>query len=793
MSVALREEKDIREIISELSVEEKAKFLIAATACISQSVPEREIEPLVLADGATGVNGVHILLDFFAEAAKMAMSGVEGKPVGKGQGNPLFELQELIGMEEEEAYGAAKGNPMKGSFLDYLKERRNPEGRFISFPSGINIGACFSEEQAYRIGEAVGKEMRAARIDVCLGPNVDIMRDPLGGRNYEMYGEDPVLVGRTAAAFIRGMQSTGTAACAKHFIANNQETRRQSKDTHVSERTLRELYARGFKKAVKDGGVRVVMSAYNAVNGTFSSYNRTILTDWLKEEWGFDGVVVSDWGAVTGHNDAAVDAGMDLVLHGPSPCDETDIVKAVKEGTLSEERVNDAVERILKLTLWLRKQRLCAAPDYPQEDLLRQAYETVTEGMVLLKNEGALPLSKESCVAFYGKRARETMECGSGSTYIITPLHSNVSGESEKMCAAVEFEQMEGADTVVYAAGAEGGENADRPSMDLDREDAERIGQILREAKEKGKKTVVLLNVAGPVDMRSWLDYADAVLVLFVPGCMGGKAAADVLFGKAVPGGRLPVTFPVKLEDTPAYPYPVGEHDDVYYSEGVFVGYRWYESKKVPTQYPFGYGLSYTEFEQTAEELPKEWDVERTDALNVSVRVRNTGKREGRQVIQLYMGRENPNLSMPVKELMAYVKVTLAPREEKTAILTINREDLEVFDPERGSIIPVGNCRLFLGTDSERIFAEAELEIKGKNPYCLGEHSTLGEILDNPDAADVIEKYVPGAMNIPEEYKKLLGNEPIGPLLSRQLIGSIPDANELQAFLNRLFAELAEI
>lgn len=377
MSVRLEKESDIKEIIKELTLEEKMQFLITVSACISYSLPQKDIPPLILADGATGANGVHILLDFFAEAVRQKKRRPEGKTTEKSQRNPLFEMQKLIGMEETDAWEEAKGNSMKEEFMEFLKERRNPEGRFVSFPSGINIGACFDEERAALIGKAVGEEMRAANIDVCLGPNVDIMREPLGGRNYEMYGEDPILVGRTAAAFIRGLQSTGTAACAKHFIANNQETRRQTKDTHVSERTLRELYAKGFEKAVKKGGVKAVMSAYNAVNGKFSSYNKMILTDWLKEEWGFDGIVVSDWGAVTGENDAAVAAGMDLVLHGPSPCDGTDIVEAVRGGTLSADRVDDAVERILKLTLWQRKQKKDYVLDYRQEDILQQAYRTI--------------------------------------------------------------------------------------------------------------------------------------------------------------------------------------------------------------------------------------------------------------------------------------------------------------------------------------------------------------------------------------------------------------------------------
>lgn len=678
-------------------------------------------------------------------------------------------------------------------FMNFLKNRRNPKGRFVSFPSGVNIGACFNEKTAYHIGKAVGEEMRAANIDVCLGPNVDIIRDPLGGRNYEMYGEDPILVGRTAAAFVQGMQSVGTAACAKHFIANNQETNRQTKDTHVSVRTLRELYAKGFEKAVKDGKIKSVMTAYNAVNGVFSSYNKMTLTDWLKGEWGFDGVVVSDWGAVTGKNDKSVDAGMDMVLHGPTPCDGTDIVEAVKAGTLQESRVDEAVERILKLVLWSRDKKTENSFIYEQEQILKCAYDTVVDGTVLLKNEQVLPLKKAKRVAFYGKRAKETMECGSGSTFVTTSLHSNVYDETEKMGVYIVYEKMENADVVVYVAGAQGGENADRPDIRLDSEDAGRIHEVLKQAKEDGKQTVVILNIAGPVDMREWIAYADAVCVIFVPGCMGGKVAADVLFGEAVPCGRLPFTFPKKLNDSPAAPYPVGEVNDIYYSEGVFVGYRWYDYKEFTVQYPFGYGLSYTKFQVEVPEQTLRWDLGKEESIDISVAVKNTGNYYGCEVIQLYLHQENVKLHLPEKELKAYTKVYLNPGEEKTVKLSIYREDLEVYDPERGRIIPVGDYAILLGTSSLDIFSKMKMEVIGRNPYVMGANTTLGEILDSPKATAILEKYIPGFSTALGEHLRLMSAEKIGPLLSRRLIGSIPDANELQALLDHIFADLAEI
>ena len=794
MRTKLTNEASIKKVINEMTLEEKMNFIITSSPCISYSIEDMDIPSLILADGATGVNGTHIMLDFLQELMeKMRQMQEQSPEKASGMGNPWIELQKLIAVEESEALKIAEEHPMKKGFMQFLKNRRNPSGRFIAFPSGVNIGACFNEDRAYQIGKAVGEEMRAANVDVCLGPNVDIMRDPLGGRNYEMYGEDPILVGRTAAAYVRGMQSTGTAACAKHYIANNQETRRQTKDTHVSKRTLRELYAKGFEKAVKEAGVKSVMSAYNAVNGQFSSYNKMILTDWLKDEWGFDGIVVSDWGAVTGHNDQSVAAGMDMVLHGPTPCDGTDIVEAVKAGTLDVSRVDDAVERILKLTLWQKKIKEENPVRYDQDALLKQAYDTIVDGMVLLKNDEILPLKKAAKVAFYGTRAKNTMECGSGSTFITTPLHSNVYDESEKMGVHVAFEDMQDSEVVIYVAGAEGGENADRPSMDVDQEDAKKMATVLKTAKEQGKQTVVILNIAAPVDMREWIKYADSILVIFIPGSMGGKAAADVLFGEATPCGRLPMTFPKKLTDSPAAPYPIGESDDIYYSEGIYVGYRWYEYKDLEVQYPFGYGMSYTDFEFEVQEIAKQWDLRKKDTLDVIIRVKNVGKNYGCEVIQLYLGQLEARIQSPEKELKSFAKVYLEPGQEQLVTLTVKREDLEIFDPEKGLLIPVGDYSVMIGVNSNHIFSNAVLHVLGDNPYVMDENTTLGEILASLQASAIVEKYIPGFTTSLGDHLKLMSNEKIGPMLSRYLIRSIPDANELKAMMDKLFQELSQL
>jgi beta-glucosidase len=564
----------------------------------------------------------------------------------------------------------------------------------------------------------------------------------------------------------------------------------------VSKRTLRELYAKGFEKAVKEGGVKAVMSAYNAVNGKFSSYNKELLTDWLKDEWGFDGVVFSDSGAVTGHNDRAVAAGLDMVLHGATTeCDNEDIVEAVKDGTLDLARLDDAVVRFLKLILWQRKAREENPYIYDQKKLLQCAYDTAVDGMVLLKNESVLPLDKSKKVVLFGSRAKSTMECGGGSTYVTTPLHGNLFDEFAKV--GVDVAGKEDADIAIYAAGAEGGENADRPGMKLDKEDEGRIADVLKREKEQGRKTVVVLNVAGPVEMSDWIANADAVLVNFIPGCMGAKATTDVLLGEENPGGKLPVTFPIRLEDSPAAPYPIGEHDDVYYGEGIFVGYRWYDYKGLPVQYPFGFGLSYTDFEICAEDAPGSWNIKEEEKFQVRVKVKNVGKRFGSEVVQLYMRPKTARIPMPERELKAFSKVFLEPSEENTVTLTVKKEDLEVCDPERGMLIPIGEYEVELGTSSRDMFHCFTLEVEGENPYVFDEHSTLGEILANEEAMAVLGRYIPGMAegiaSMTPDMLKFMESEKIGPLLSRQMIRAISDTNELKAILDRLFAELAQV
>ena len=791
MRTKLTNKESIPKVIRELTLDEKLNLIGEYKACHTLEIPDMDIPSLGLYDGATGINGSHVILDYTTSPDIHPSKENARAFAYVSQETGSLNLADL-----DEARKKYEGNKDFLELIDHVEKARPNGKQHISFPSGVNIGAAFSDEMAEKTGRAVGRELRFSGVDLCLGPNVDIARDPLGGRNYEMYGEDPCLVADTAAAFIKGMQAEGVGACAKHFIANNQETRRNTTDNHISERTLQEIYGRGFLSAVKRGKAKAVMSAYNAVNGQYSSYNKNLLTGLLKEKWGFEGVVVSDWGAVTEQKEEALNAGMDLILCGPN--DMEGCRKALEEGRLSEETLDRSIQRLLNVILELREIRSEVPKTYDQAELLEAARKCIVDGAVLLKNEeNILPIQKSKKVAFYGKRSRDMIECGSGSTMVVTALHSNVYDSYAEVVSGDQicYETMEGADVLVYTAAAPAGENVDREIMDIEAEDRERLPKVLREAKEKGLKTVVLLNVSGPVDMRNWIAYADAVLSVFIPGCMGGKAAADILCGKDTPAGKLPVTFPVRYQDTPAYPNFPGEHNDAYYGEGIFVGYRNYEKRDIPVMYPFGHGLSYTQFETEALEGAFLFDTEKEDVLKIPVRVKNIGNRTGSEVIQVYSRELHPHLLRPYKELAGYQKIYLLPGEECGGEVELRKDSFQYYDPKlRDWVLPIGEHRLYIGTSSKDIFAEAKLTVKGKNPYVLNGDSTIEELLQNAEAVKIVNEFSGGMFDVvTEEQLSFMRYRKLSDILKMGMISVIPDSMKVEAILQELYKKLEEL
>lgn len=469
-----------------------------------------------------------------------------------------------------------------------------------------------------------------------------------------MYGEDPELVAQTAAAFVRGMQSAGISACAKHFLANNQETNRNTTCSYLSKRAMMELYARGFAAAIEEGHVRCIMSAYNAVNGEFTSYSKKLLTDLLRGELHFDGAIVSDWGAAGQDKAGTLAAGMDLIQPGPN--DMAACKQAVIEGILPEETLDDRVAHILQLIVEIKENQRRIEAEYDADAILKTACETIENGAVLLKNENdTLPLAEDARTVFWGARSCDTLECGSGSTAVETDLHSNVLEEYRKLRGTAYFEEWADADTLVYTAAAPASENVDRECMAVEEQDRNRMTGVLKQAKEKGLKTVVLLNISGPVELGDWLPYADAILCIFIPGCMGGVAAARLLTGQAEPGGRLPVTFPCAMKIPLLTRISPGRAMTLTTEKAFSLGIAVTQSASWPYNIPLG-TAGYTQFSVELCEKELHWNLKEQDTLYVPVKVKNIGSRAGSQVVQLYCHEEKPHMLRPVRELVGYAR-----------------------------------------------------------------------------------------------------------------------------------------
>lgn len=550
----------------------------------------------------------------------------------------------------------------------------------VCFPAGSAAAASFDRDVLKSIGEAMGDSCQAEKLCVVLGPAVNIKRSPLCGRNFEYYSEDPCLASELAAASIEGVQSRGVGTSIKHFAANNQEHRRMSSSSEIDERTMREIYLAAFEGAVKKGKPWTVMCSYNRINGVYASENPLYLTDILRGEWGFDGYVVSDWGAVSDRV-AGVAAGMDLEMPGPSDTNDALVAEAVREGRLDESVVDRAVSRILEIHYRYLEN---AKPDtvWDKEVQHELAGRIAGECAVLLKNEDALlPFSQDDKIAFIGPFAEKPRFQGGGSSHI----------NCFKTTSALEAAAGR---NIVYAKGCVG--DADKTDEALLREAEEKAksakaavlfcglpdswesegfdrthlrmpdcqNELIRRVAAVNPNVVVVLHNGAPVEM-PWLQEVKAVLEVYLGGQGVGIGTVNILFGAQNPSGRLPETFPKKLSDTPAYLYYFGEGNRTEYREGVFVGYRYYDKKEMDVLFPFGFGLSYTTFKYSNLRVSAE-KFKDTDNVTVSVDVTNTGKVQGAEVVQLYVARESDSVIRPVRELRDFAKLKLEPGETKT-------------------------------------------------------------------------------------------------------------------------------
>ena len=669
----------------------------------------------------------------------------------------------------------------------------NDSIKAVCFPPAVLSACSFDRGLMEEMGKAIGREAQANDVSVVLGPAVNIKRSPLCGRNFEYYSEDPYLAGEIAAAFVKGVQSQHVGTSIKHFAANNQEYRRMSSSSEVDERTLREIYFPAFETAVKKAQPYTFMCSYNQINGTFASENKWLLTDVLRGEWGFKGYVMSDWGAV---NDRVkgLEAGLELEMPASGGDNDAMIVKAVKDGVLEEKILDQAVERILRIIFEYADHR--KPQEFTMEKDHEEAQHIAEESMVLLKNENhILPLKTSEKAAFIGGFARNPRFQGGGSSHINCFKTTNVLDSvpcdaqvvyAEGFPADRDFYDKALADEAVKAAAEADkavifaglpesfeSEGYDRSHMRL----PECQNRLITEILKVQPNTVIVLHNGSPVEM-PWLGEIKGLLETYLGGQAGGAAAANILYGKINPSGKLAETMPLKLSDNPSY-LNFGGGEKVEYREGIFVGYRYYDTKEMDVAFPFGYGLSYTTFAYSNLKLSMENPTEK-DTVMVSADVTNTGKSAGKEVVQLYIRDLTGSAIRPEKELKGFEKVFLEPGETKTVTMELNKRSFAWYNTELHDWFAAsGDYEILVGASSRDIRLTETLYLNSSQrlPMHVHMNTTLGDLLRNPETAEaakkLIQKYLSGEA----------GSEAASEAVSEEMTMAMTDSMPLRALM----------
>ena len=687
----------------------------------------------------------------------------------------------------------------------------NDSIKAVCFPPAALSACSFDRKLVEEMGKTIGKEAQANDVSIVLGPAVNIKRSPLCGRNFEYYSEDPYLAGEIAAAFINGVQSQHVGTSIKHFAANNQEYHRMSNSSEADERTLREIYFPAFETAVKKAQPYTFMCSYNQINGTFASENKWLLTDVLRGDWGFKGYVMSDWGAV---NDRVkgLEAGLELEMPSSNGVNDALIVQAVKDGSLKEDILDQAVERILRIIFEYADNR--APQEFTMEKDHEEARHIAEESMILLKNdEQILPLKASEKVAFIGGFAKKPRFQGGGSSHIncfkITNALDSVPSDAQvtyaegfpadkdlydDALAAEAIKAAAAADKVVIFAGLPDSfesEGYDRSHMRLPECQNRLIAEILKVQ----PNTVIVLHNGSPVEM-PWLNDIKGLLEAYLGGQAGGTAVANILYGKVNPSGKLAETIPLKLSDNPSY-LNFGGGEKVEYREGVFVGYRYYDKKEMDVAYPFGYGLSYTTFACSDLKISNENPTDK-DTITVSVDVTNTGNMAGKEVVQLYVKDCTSSTIRPEKELKGFEKVFLNPGETKTVTMELDKRSFAWYNTELHDWFAAsGEYKLLVGTSSRDIHLEGRIHLNSSQELPMHVHmnTTLGELFRNPKtsetAKELIAKYI-SAMNVGEESSSEAASEAITEEMTEAMTDSMP-LRALVSFGGYSREELTEI
>ena len=687
----------------------------------------------------------------------------------------------------------------------------NESIKAVCFPTACATACSFDRDLLETMGTALGNECQAENVSVILGPAVNIKRSPLCGRNFEYFSEDPYLASHIASAQIKGIQSKHVGTSIKHFAANNQEFRRMSASSEIDERTFREIYLGAFETAIKEAKPYTVMCSYNQVNGEFASENHRLLTEILRDEWGFEGFVVSDWGAVN-ERVKGLKAGLDLEMPGGNTTTDSEIIAAIQDGSLDEAILDQTVERILNIIFKYSDNRIETEFDREKDHAL--ARKVAEESIVLLKNDDhILPLPKTGKkIAFIGKFAQKPRFQGGGSSNI-NSFKIPSALEAVKDIAAVTYakgyetkedvvdeallteavQTAKEADIAVIFAGLPDAfecEGYDREHMRM----PECQNRLISEIAKVQENVIVVLHNGSPVEM-PWVNDVKGILECYLCGQAVGEASVNILFGNTNPSGKLAETFPVKLEDNPSYLYFPGDGKTVEYREGVFVGYRYYEKKKLPVLFPFGHGLSYTIFEYSDMKLSSD-SIKDTDILTVSLKVKNTGNVAGKEAVQLYVADKTNSANRPVKELKNFTKVFLEPGEEKTVTMELDKRSFAWYCEELHDwYAATGEYEIMACASSAdvRLTKTVHLTSSQHLPMHIHMNTTIAELLANPvtkefiiGMTDDLIAHLGGSTDeneaseaiTPEMSLKMMENSPVRAL--RNFMGiSTPELEEL--------------
>lgn len=784
----------IKTILEQMTIEEKADMVCGASNFCTADASRYGVPAIRMLDGGTGINYEQLIADLILswrtnprdeeEAWLMKdFSATEERNVIFDYFRPdkLTEKETKVWKKVREYLKKQfiKNTTNNDTTLAFVEMAGDAAADIMSpacFPCGMMLGATFNPDVVNQTGHALGREARAYGVSMLLGtPNINIHRDPLGGRLFEGFSEDPCLVAKLAPEYVKGVQAEGVAANIKHFAANNQEKNRQGINETISERALQEIYFPGFRACVEQAQPATVMAAYNKINGTACTANEWLLDGILRKYWGFEGMVVSDWGAVYDPI-AALKAGNDLNMPGIT-ADPEKVVQAVEAGELTEEELDRNVARVLELMdTYGSPECYDMSAQYIMDMSKQAAYKAACEGIVLLKNEnGIFPIRSKgkagndsvfetvsdeevmSGVVLCGSGAIRLYDCGTGSAGITTDKDSSIyegliQNGVEVSIGIPAVGKRAGISTYICVARIPGMEGNDRKNMKLSAEDAQILNQMLDLKRENPMvKLGLILNVSGPVDLALWEHELDGIFCMFLPGMEGGHAMADILTGRVNPSGKLPLTFPKKHKDTPTYLNFPGDGYQVNYGEGIYVGYRYYDKKMVEPLYPFGHGLSYSHFEISneraiADSVPVELvypdgkvDNKKmpvlADSLRIAVDVINQGPEEfseGMEVVQLYISDPYATISKPVKELKAFKKIRLAYGEREKVTFTLTKEDFASFDSDLHQwVAEEGVYNILIGNSSRNIVCSMPVYLDAKTEYSYSLQTPIKVLYEN--------------------------------------------------------------